>query len=87
MNLDEIVNCLDKHGRRATYGAVGGIVGLPARSVMHGRPKTTLNSWVVAKRDGKPSGFEVEHRDPRIASSSAPLSTSQELLTWLKSVQ
>ena len=85
MNLDELVDCLEKHGRRATYGAVGEIVGLPARSVMHGRLKMAKNSWVVAKRGGKPSGYDFEQLDPRLASSPQPFSTSQEVLTWIKS--
>ena len=87
ISLDELVDCLEKHGRRATYGAVGEIVGMPARSVMHGRPKTAKNSWVVAKRDGKPSGYDFEQLDPRLASSPHPFSTSQEVLTWIKSLR
>ena len=42
--VDEVVEVLARHSQRATYGAVGGLVGLPAQSVMSGKPRTQTNS-------------------------------------------
>ena len=85
LNFEEVLDRLFKYGQRATYAGVGGLVGLPARSVMRGRPRTKKNSWVVAKKDGKPSGYEIEQLDPRAHSSPSPLSTPEDLTNWLKS--
>jgi len=87
MNIEHLIDQLNKYGQRATYGAVGGLVGLPARSVMHGKPKTIRTSWEVAKKNWKPSGFDIDQQDPRLTLSPAPLSTPEALVSWLKSRQ
>ena len=84
MNLDEIVERLYKYGQRASYGAVGEMVGRPARSVMSGRPKTPRNSWVVSKTTGEPSGYLPSERDPRLGLSRSTLTTLDGLVRWLR---
>ena len=84
MNVDFVLDRLHKQGQRATYAAVGGVVGLPARSVMSGQPKNQQSSWVVAKATGLPSGYTSAETDPRLARSAAPITTSEELSRWLR---
>jgi len=83
MKLDIVVERLSRHAQRATYAAVGGVVGRLARGVMRGRPKTHENSWVVAKENGEPTGFTAEERDPRFPGQGEPINTADDLRQWL----
>ena len=62
---DEVLCYLNANCIRATYGAVGGVIGVPAQSVGkylgNIRPQA---SWVVRKKDGRPTGYsdQQEHR-------------------------
>jgi len=84
MQLNLLVATLDKHKQRASYRAVGGVVGLPAQSVMSGRPKTHENSWVVLKRTGLPSGYSEAEMHSILRSNPIVLSTKESLEAWLK---
>src|SRR5258708_4879624 len=70
LDLDAVVAQLDKRKRRATYGAVAGLVGGLPRGLMAGRPKNHFYSWVVAKtsggesRRGWPTGYSSEQIHP-----------------------
>jgi len=87
MDLDAVLDHLHKRGQRATYSAVGGVVGRPARSVMQGQPKTARNSWVVAKENGLPTGYTTADIDPRLSTSGKPLATPEELRQWLRAAR
>lgn len=63
MSLEDIVRKLNNHKQRATYGAIAGILNVPARSLMDGRPRTPIYSWVVAASDGRPTGYSEEQID------------------------
>jgi hypothetical protein len=69
-SLDGIVQKLDAHKQRATYGAVAELMGVLPRGLMSGRPKTTRYSWVVAatsgseSRRGFPTGYSVNQMHP-----------------------
>jgi hypothetical protein len=84
MNLSSLLANLHKHGQRATYGAVAGVVGGAPRSVMHGQLKAPENCWVVAKKDGKPTGYSLDEYDRRLLSSPKPIETPQALIEWLR---
>jgi hypothetical protein len=83
MTLEELIARLDRHGQRATYGAVGAVVGRLARSVMSGRVKEPRNSWVVSKQTGLPTRYSPAQTDPRLTNGKPPLDTEQELRRWL----
>lgn len=83
-HLLRVIELLDLHAQRATYGAVGGVVGLPAQSVMQGQPKTHRNSWVVSATRLTPTGYDEAERDPRLFSRSAVLCTREALSAWLR---
>lgn len=63
MSLEDIVRKLNNYKQRATYGAIAGILNVPARSLMDGRPRTPIYSWVVAASDGRPTGYSEEQID------------------------
>jgi hypothetical protein len=82
-HLGAILAALDRHLQRATYAAVGGVVGLPAQSVMFGRPKTALNSWVVSKKKHLPTGYEAVECHGRLTTNSRVIHSPDELRVWL----
>lgn len=84
MSLEEIVDLLDRHGRRATYGAVAGVVGHSPRSLLKGRERGRRFSWIVNRETGLPTGYADEQIDPRLKDSGPVISTDRELRTWLE---
>ena len=81
--LDEVLVALDRRHQRATYAAVGGVVGLPAQSVMQGRQKAAINSWVVSKKTHLPTGYAAGDCHPKLNSSRYVIETADELQAWL----
>ena len=94
MSLDEIVDLLDQHGQRATYGAVAAVVGHSPRSLLKGRERGRRFSWIVNRETGLPTGYPDERLgevakmddqiDPRLKESGPVISTDGELRTWLE---
>ena len=82
--LESIVATLSNHSQRATYGAVGRLVGLPARSVMSGRPKTMENSWVVSAKTKKPTGYLAHEIHPSLELRPSVVSSPEQLAEWLR---
>ena len=84
IRLKHITATLSKHHQRATYGAVGGLLGRLARSVMSGQPKSMGNSWVVSAKTGKPTGYTEGETHPNLESNARIITTSQDLAEWLR---
>ena len=83
MDLETILDRLHKHGQRATYAAVGAIIGVIPLSVMRGREKNYRNSWVVTKKDKMPTDYSPEEIDSRLIESAKPIETAEALMQWL----
>jgi len=81
--IDSILDQLDRFHQRATYGAVAGVVGSSARSLMSGRQRNQRASWIVNRRDGKPSGYELGDTHPDIEERERIFATPDELRSWL----
>jgi hypothetical protein len=82
--LDALIACLASHQQRATYGAVAPLVGSQPRGLMYGRPRSPLNSWVVSKATGRPTGYRDEEIDPPLLKSSTVLlDDPKRLRQWL----
>ena len=85
LSLDQIVDMLDQHGQRATYGAVARLVGHSPRSLLKGRERGRRYSWIVNRETGRPSGYAEDQIDPRLAGSGPVIASDTELQAWLAS--
>jgi hypothetical protein len=82
--LDALLTCLASHQQRATYGAVAPLVGSQPRGLMYGRPRSPLNSWVVSKATGKPTGYRDDEIDPQQSKSNPVVfDDPKSLRQWL----
>ena len=81
--LDEIIEQLDRHHQRATYGAVAALVGQAPRSLMKGRQRAPHCSWVVSSSSLLPTGYADDEKHPALEERSEVLGTREALLGWL----
>ena len=56
-SLKHVLDLLNQHHQRATYGAVAGLLGKAPRSLMQGLPRDWRHSWIVNKESGLPSEY------------------------------
>ena len=82
--LSKIISALSRNRQRASYGAVGRIVGLPAQSVMSGRSKTAESSWVVSARTKKPTGYVPHQVDANLEENPLVITNGEDLAEWLR---
>jgi hypothetical protein len=81
--LDRVLDLLNRHHQRATYGAVADLVGGHARSVLQGRQRNWRHSWVVNQDTGMPTEYPSGMSHPAIAERSEILSTAEKLQEWI----
>ena len=82
--IDDILDLLDLHRQRATYGAIGGVVDRPARYLTAGWPRDHRHSWVVNRLTGLPTGYGPDDMHPQLRSRPQVLQTTQQLEEWLR---
>ena len=70
---ERIIDLLDKNQQRASYGAIGGVVDLPAQSVMQGLEKNYRYSWIVNTTTYLPTGYTDEEMHPQLKSKQLVL--------------
>jgi len=79
-NLAEILRFLNEEQVRATYGAVGEVLGVVSRSLGavlgHRRPEA---SWIVNAESGLPTGYDQAEWHPALFSKSPIIRTGSEL--------
>lgn len=83
LSLGIILRELDSAKQRATYGAVGGLLGRLPRSVMGRLPKTPKHSWVVRADTLEPSGYSKAQMHPDLRRNAHVINTPAELRDWL----
>lgn len=78
--LQEIVDYLNREKVRATYGAVGEAIGVPARSIgaMLGGRRPEV-SWVVSSATELPTGYVPSQYHPDLRSRSRVIRDGNEL--------
>ena len=82
----EILRFLNREKIRATYEAVGGLIGLPAQSVgANFGERRREASWIVSKRSRKPTGYKPAEMHPALIRHSYIIQTSDELRRRMKS--
>lgn len=79
-----IVETLNQHHQRATYGAVAGLLGKVPRSVMSGYPRDWKHSWVVNQADGAPTDYPAPKVHPALYERPRVLTSAEELAAWLR---
>jgi hypothetical protein len=82
--LDDVLDLLNRHRQRATYGAVGAVVDRPPTFLMSGRPRDHWHSWVVNQETGLPTGYSDDEMHPELRSSDEVLRLPEELEAWLR---
>jgi hypothetical protein len=83
MSIDQVLDLLNKHHQRATYGAVAELVGGHARTLLQGRKRNWRHSWVVNQETGLPTEYPSGMIHPAIAERPGILSSAEELGRWL----
>ena len=66
MNLELILDLLQRETTRATYGAVAGVLGGIAQGVMTGRDISHRNSWIVSEKTWLPTGYQHGQMHPNL---------------------
>ena len=83
--VDGILQVLNQTQRRATYSAVGALVGVRAQSVAGylgiRRPEA---SWVVSKGTGMPTDYLPEDLHPALQSNSHVIEEPDELIRLME---
>lgn len=80
IGIEEILNFLNRTKTRATYSAVGEVLGIPAKEVSNQLgPRSRRASWVVSTRSGKPTGYDDSDLDPALFTSERILSTGSKV--------
>jgi hypothetical protein len=82
--LDQIVDLLNTHHQRATYGAVAALLGKTPRSLMQGCRKDWRHSWVVNKGTGLPGEYPKGMIHPAIDARDEVLDSEEVLHEWLQ---
>lgn len=79
--MDRIVAFLNTEHRRATYGAVGEALGLPAQTIggMLGRRRPEA-SWVVSAETLEPTGYGAGDKHAALHERPEVITTGLELL-------
>ena len=84
--LDSIIELLNQHHRRVTYGAVAKVVNKPPTFLMAGRGRDRRHSWIVNSRTGLPTGYEPDQLHPDLMENPEVIQTSEALQSWLAEV-
>lgn len=84
LDLDHVVNILNRFHQRATYGAVGGVVDRPPAFLMSGYPRNHRYSWIVNAESLLPTGYTEEEMHPSLRERELVISSAAELEEWLR---
>ena len=82
LTLDEILDVLERHHQRATFGAVADLLGRDRRSLFNGYVRTPRTAWVVSKSTGLPTG--TKDYPPGLRQNERVIDTAEDLRVWLQ---
>jgi len=83
LTLDGILEVLERHRQRATFGAVAGILGCEPRSLFNGYVRSPKTAWVVSKATGMPTGTNKADYPPGLFENKLIIDAPDELRVWL----
>jgi len=84
LDLEAVVDFLDRRQLRATYGAVAEVVGRPATFLMSGIPRAPRYSWIVNQKTLLPTGYTEEQCHSALTKKSLVLRTGTDLRKWIE---
>ena len=83
VDLEKIVEILNRENVKATYGAVAGVLGRVPQGVMIDREKPQRNSWVVNAETNMPTGYRLDQLHPNLMRLPIVLHTREKLQRFL----
>ena len=83
-SLDDILDLLDKHHQRATYGAVAELVNSGPNIVVSSRPRDPRHSWVVHRKTGLPTGYTAGQMHRQLQEREVIFRDADSLREWLR---
>ena len=83
LTLEEILDVLERHHQRATFGTVGGILERDPESLFKGYARTPRTAWVVNKATELPTGTKAGDYPPGLLKKERIIDTPEELRLWL----
>ncbi len=84
LTLDQILDILQHHRQRATFGAVAGVLGREPLNLFEGYPRTPRTAWVVSKGTGQPTGHKQSELPADLFTNAYVITTKEELLRWIE---
>jgi hypothetical protein len=84
LSFEEVVNVLDRHHTRATYGAVAAYLGQPAATLKKGIARSPRYSWLVSPGTSQPTGYAPSELHADLERTKFVLATDTELRRWLR---
>jgi hypothetical protein len=84
LTLGRILDILQQHRQRATFGAVAGALGREPQNLFKGFPRTPRTAWVVSKDTGQPTGQKQSELPPDLFTNAHVITTREELLRWIE---
>jgi hypothetical protein len=84
--LDSILERLERHHQRATFGSVAGLLRCEPLKLFDACPqRVPRTSWVVSKSTGQPTGQSGSQIHPDLYSNPHVIQSTGELKAWLRS--
>lgn len=78
--IETVLASLNTHRLRATYQAVGEVVGIPTKSVPAFLGKSRpYASWVVSRGTKSPAGYSIDDYHPDLFTNSRIIESAAEL--------
>lgn len=84
VTLDHILEVLERHKQRATFGAVAALLDRDPRSLFSGYTRTPRTAWIVSKSTGLPTGTKEADYPPGLLQNKQIIETADELQVWLR---
>ena len=86
VDLPQILKFLNQEQVRATYKAVGEVLGIIPRALgAHLGPHTPERSWIVNADTGRPTDYGKDHLHPALFRTNEIISSGTELLMRMSS--
>lgn len=85
--IDRVLQCLNQEQIRATYGAVADVIGTSPQNVrLYLGQRRPWASWVVAARNGEPTGYAPHEKHPQLYRRYWIITTGADLREVLRAV-